>query len=78
MPGPNRAVVALCIAIVAVAAFLPPGLVSLDAAWFELAFVLLPPAASLAIPCLSGVPSDQPQALLPVSGSRAPPHSSFA
>jgi hypothetical protein len=78
MPGPNRAVAALCIAIIAIAAFLPPGLASLDAAWFELAWVLLPPDASVAISRPSDAPREQPLSLFSVPGSRAPPPGSFA
>jgi hypothetical protein len=78
MPGPNRAVAALCIAIIAIAALVPPGLASFDAAWFEVPYVLLPPGASVAIPPACVAPSEQPLPLFSVPGSRAPPHNSLA
>ena len=78
MPGPNRAVAALCIAVVAIAAFLPPGLATLDAAWFEPAWVCLPPDPSIVIAGPPVAPDEQPVPLFSVGGSRAPPHNSFA
>lgn len=74
----NRAVAALCIAIIAVAAFLPPGLVSLDATWFELDWVLLPPDAAVTTVQAFIAPREQSLPLFSLLASRAPPPQSFA
>jgi hypothetical protein len=71
MPRPNRSVALLCVAVVALAAFLP-GITAFDQAWFELQYVLLPDDS----PVLVERPSDDAAErtlvarLLP---SRAPP-----
>jgi hypothetical protein len=74
----NRAVAALCIAIVAIAAFLPPGLAALDDAWFELEWVLLPPDAAAATVHPFIAPREQSLPLFSPLASRAPPSPSFA
>lgn len=73
MTGRHRAVAALCIAIVAVAAFLPPGLSSLDDAWFELEWVLLPPSTAATIITPFIAPRERPLPVLSLLASRAPP-----
>ena len=75
---PNRAVAALCIAIIAIAAFLPPGLVSVDADWFELDWVLLPPVETVATVQAFVAPPEQSLPLFSLLASRAPPSPSFA
>jgi hypothetical protein len=73
--GPNRAVAALCIAIIAIAAFLPPGLATLDDAWFELTWVLLPlPAAATPVAPFTA-PRERSLRLGSLLSSRAPPFS---
>jgi hypothetical protein len=74
----NRAVAALCIAIIAIAAFLPPGLVSVDADWFELDWVLLPPVEAVATVHAFIAPPEQSLPLFSLLASRAPPYPSFA
>jgi hypothetical protein len=71
----HRAVAAFCIAIVAIGVLLPPGLDALDATWFELGWVLLPPAAALATPSPLAIPREQPLALFSLAAARAPPSS---
>jgi hypothetical protein len=72
MSSPRRSVAIVCVAIVAIAAFLPVGLLHLYAI-FELHWVLLPDDAPAAL--LSAIaPSDeQPVPLLSSLPSRAPP-----
>ena len=48
MPRPNRSVVGLCIAVIALSAFLP-GISSLEYALFEPQWVLLPDDAPVAV-----------------------------
>jgi hypothetical protein len=67
----------LCIAVIALAAFLP-GIVSLDQAWFEPHWVLLPAEAVVAF-CVPLAPdSAQPLPLFSVLASRGPPSPRFA
>lgn len=75
MPRPGRSVVGLCIAVIALAAFLP-GISSLEYALFEPQWVLLPDDTPVAV-CAIGTPGDeQPVPLVSLLPSRAPP--SFA
>ena len=72
MPRPNRSVVGLCIAVIALAAFLP-GISLLDYALFEPEWVLLPDDTPVAV-CITAIPCDeQPVPQLSLLPSRAPP-----
>lgn len=77
MPRPRHSVVFLCIAAVGLAAFLP-GVSALDYAVFEPSWVLLPDPASVAAPEAATSADEQPQALLSLLPSRAPPVISFS
>jgi hypothetical protein len=72
MPRPRRSVVIVCVAVVALAAFLPVGSLHFYAI-FELDWVLLPDEApATLVPAIA--PSDeQPVPLLSSLPSRAPP-----
>jgi hypothetical protein len=73
MPTRRKSVVLLCIALALCAAFFPA--VS-DLVWPELTaqWVLLPDTSIVAVRRLATIPaSEQPLALLSVSGSRGPP-----
>jgi hypothetical protein len=72
VPRPRRSIVFLCIAAVALAAFLP-GVSTLDFAVFEPTWVLLPDLASVAVPEAPSAPAEQPLSLLALLPSRAPP-----
>jgi len=72
MSRPNRPVAVLCIAVIALAAFLP-GIAALEAALLEPQWILLPDEVSVAAfrpvpPCL-----EQSVPLLSLLPSRAPP-----
>jgi hypothetical protein len=69
---PRRSVVFLCIAAIALAAFLP-GVSALDALVFEPTWVLLPDLSSLVIPDTTAAPDEQPRSLHSLLPSRAPP-----
>lgn len=70
-------VVGLCIAVVAVAAFLP-GTSALDYALFELPWVLLPDQAPTAFHAVPARASEQPDSLLSLALERGPPPSSLS
>jgi hypothetical protein len=72
MPRLRRPVAVLCIAVVALAAFLP-GVSAADYAVFEPSFVLLPDLASVFVPEPPDRSSEQPRSLLALLPSRAPP-----
>jgi hypothetical protein len=76
MPIPNRVVAALCIVAVAFAAVL--GVSTLDHAWFEGEWVLLPHVTFVPIAPPIDVATEQPLALLSLLPSRAPPSGSLA
>ena len=71
MPRPNRSVACLCVAVVALAAFLP-GVSALQLAVFEPLWVLLPDQTPVAAPLAMPPGDEQALALLPVP-SRGPP-----
>jgi hypothetical protein len=73
---PRRSVVFLCIAAIALAAFLP-GAPALECSCVEPAWVLLPDLSSLFIPDAAAPADEQPQSLLSLLPSRAPPHISL-
>jgi len=72
MPRPNRPVAGLCIAAIALAAFLP-GFAAFHYAVFEVRWVLLPDATPVAVagPAIPG--DEQPLSLQSLLPSRAPP-----
>ena len=72
MPRPNRSVAVLCIAIVAVAAFLP-GIGALEWTLVEPLSVLLPDTTATLVFVTAPTGSEQPVALLSLLPSRAPP-----
>ena len=72
MPRPRRSVVLLCIAAVALAAFLP-GVPALDFVVCDAAWVLLPDLAYVLVPEAPAVPDEQPLSLRSLLPSRAPP-----
>lgn len=72
MPRPSRSVAALCIAVIALAAFLP-GISALDYALFEPLWVVLPDEVAVAV-CVTATPCDeQPVPFLSLLSSRGPP-----
>ncbi len=72
MRRPNRAVAGVCIGVIALAAFLP-GISSLAYALFEPRWVLLPDDTPVGV-CIPATPgNEQPDPLLPLLPSRAPP-----
>ena len=72
MPRPSRSVVGLCVAVIALTAFLP-GVSLLDYALFEPQWILLPDEAPVAL-CITATPGiEQPRPLLSLLPSRAPP-----
>jgi hypothetical protein len=73
---PRRSVVFLCIAAIALAAFLP-GAPALDCVVCEPTFVLLPDLSSLVVPVATAPADEQPRSLLSVLPSRAPPTTSL-
>jgi hypothetical protein len=77
MPRPNRTVAFACIAIIALAAFLP-GISALDHAWFELQWVLLPDETTVLVETGQSTSSERPLGLLSLLPSRAPPFVSLA
>ena len=72
MPTPRRSVVFLCIAAVALAAFLP-GVSALDDQVVEPSWVLLPDLSSLVIPDTTASADEQSRSLHSLLPSRAPP-----
>jgi hypothetical protein len=72
MPRPNRSVAGVCIALIALAAFLP-GISLLDWALFEPEWVLLPDDTPVAEDRAVGSCDEQPVPLLSLLPSRAPP-----
>jgi len=72
MMRPRRSVVFLCIAAIALAAFLP-GVSALDCVVAEPTWVLLPDLSSLVIPDIRASADEQPCSLLSLLPSRAPP-----
>ena len=77
MSRPHRSVVFVCIVAVALAAFLP-GASALDFAVFEPTWVLLPDLAPVLVPLAPPVADEQPQSLLSLAASRAPPATSLS
>ena len=77
MPRPRGSVVFLCIAAVALAAFLP-GVSALDCVVFEPTWVLLPDLSSVLILDASAPADEQPRSLHSLLPSRAPPAISLA
>jgi hypothetical protein len=76
MIRPSRSVAGLCIAVIAIAAFLP-GL-SLDFVVFEPQWVLLPDDAPVAVCVVVPVCDEQPAPLLSLLNSRGPPSPQLA
>jgi hypothetical protein len=72
MPRARRSIAILCIAAIALAGFLP-GVAALDLALFTPSSILLPDLASVPAPVASAPADEQPQALLALLPSRAPP-----
>jgi hypothetical protein len=72
MMRPRRSVVFLCIAAIALAAFLP-GAPALDCVVCAPTFVLLPDLSSLVIPDATTPADEQPCSLVSLLPSRAPP-----
>jgi hypothetical protein len=72
----RRPVAAICIAVVALAAFVP-GLAALDHALLEPLWVLLPDEAPIELCVVLPADSEQPLRLLSLLPSRAPPSGSF-
>ena len=72
MPRPNRSVVGVCIAVVAVSAFLP-GIFLLEYALFEPQWVLLPDDTLVAVCSTVALRDEQPVPLFSQLPSRAPP-----
>jgi hypothetical protein len=72
MPRPNRSVVGLCIAVIALVAFLP-GSSALDYALVEPGWVLLPDETPIAVDTTFTPWDEQPVPLLSLVSSRAPP-----
>lgn len=77
MPKPRRSVVFLCIAVIALTAFLP-GVSAFDVAVIEPSWVLLPDLSSLLVPTATTRPDEQPRSLRSLLPSRAPPAISVA
>jgi hypothetical protein len=77
MARPNRTVAGLCIAVIALAAFLP-GISALELALVEPQWVLLPDSTPVAV-CSTVLGADeQPIPFLSLLPSRAPPSLSLA
>ena len=72
MPRPNRSVALLCVAVVALATFLP-GITAFDHAWFELQWVLLPDQVPVLVERPPAGAAERSLRLLPLLPSRAPP-----
>lgn len=72
MPRPSRSVVGLCIAVIALSAFLP-GISSLEYVLFEPQWVLLPDDTLVAVYITATPSNEQPVPLLSLLPSRAPP-----
>jgi hypothetical protein len=72
MPRPRRSIVFLCIAAVALAAFLP-GVSAVDHVVFEPTWILLPDLAYVGVPQTPPPANEQPLSLLSLLPSRAPP-----
>jgi hypothetical protein len=72
MSRPNRSVAGLCIAVIVLAAFLP-GICTLDSAWFEPQWVLLPDEVPVAVYTPVAPCDEQTVSLLSLVSSRAPP-----
>jgi hypothetical protein len=77
MSRPSRSVAGLCIAVIALAAFLP-GISALEYALFEPQWVLLPDDTPVAVCSTVACRDEQPVPLFSVLPSRAPPSSLFA
>ena len=72
MPRPRRSVVGLCIAVIALAAFLP-GISSLEYALVAPQWVLLPDDTPVAVCIIATYGDEQPVPLVSLLPSRAPP-----
>ena len=72
MPRPNRTVAALCIAVIALAAFVP-GVFSLDHAWYEAQWILLPEDRPAVVEHRLPPGRERLVRLLSLLPSRAPP-----
>jgi hypothetical protein len=72
MPRPNRSAVGVCIAVIALAAFLP-GISLLDCALFEPQWVFLPDETPVAVANAVRPSDEQPVPLLSLVSSRGPP-----
>ena len=72
MPRPSRSLVGLCVAVIALAAFLP-GVSSLDYAMYEPQWILLPDEAPIPLFVAATPANEQPRPLLSLLPSRAPP-----
>ena len=70
--GRRRAVVVLCIAVIALSAFLP-GAGALEYVGFEPSWILLPDSSVVAIDVARVAHDEQPLALFSLLPSRAPP-----
>jgi hypothetical protein len=77
MMRPRRSIVFLCIAAIALAAFLP-GVSVVDCVVFRPTWVLLPDLSSLVVPDATTRADEQPRSLLPLLPSRGPPAISLA
>jgi hypothetical protein len=77
MPRPSRSVAGLCVAVIAISAFLP-GFSSFEYALFEPQWILLPDEAPVTV-CITPTSGDeQPVPLRSLLPSRAPPSSPLA
>lgn len=72
MSRPNRSVACLCVAVVALAAFLP-GVSALQVAVLEPHWVLLPDQTPVPAPMAMPAGDEQTLSLVPVPPSRGPP-----
>jgi hypothetical protein len=72
MPRPSRSVAGLCIAVIALAAFLP-GISALEYALFEPEWVLLPDDTPVVVCSPVACGDEQPVPFLSLLPSRAPP-----
>ena len=77
MPRPKRSVALFCVAVIALASFLP-GISALDHAWFELEWVLLPDESTVLVEDPLPAAGERSLQLLSLLPSRAPPAASLA
>lgn len=77
MPRKRQTAAAICIAIVALAVFVP-GISSFDEVWFEPTWILLPDQTPVLLEDGFTADQERPLRLLSIVSSRAPPLPSLA